>query len=97
MYFDKKLFDNLYGVKNIKFTSNKEKMRILIDLQKLRTMAVKSDPDFNVKHYAYILGNEVFYELKSEVIKEGRQNKLFGIPIYLDYYNSKDYRLLKEV
>lgn len=97
MYFDKQLLNNLYGAKNIIFTSNKEKMQILIDLQKLRILAEKSDPTFNVNHYAYILGNEIFYELKTEVIKEGRQNKLFGIPIYLDYYNSKDYRLLKEV
>jgi hypothetical protein len=97
MYFDKQLLNNLYGAKNIIFTSNKEKMRILVDLQVLRIRAEKSDPVFNVKNYIYVIGNEIFYEIKSYLIKEGRQNKLFGINVLIDYYNSKDYRLLKEV
>lgn len=99
MGFDrKKILDGLYNVKNnIVFTNYDNAMEFLVDLQVLRIRAEKSDPVFNVKNYVYVIGNEIFYEIKSYLIKEGRQNKLFGINVLIDYYNSKDYRLFKEV
>lgn len=98
MDIDRKILNGLYAVKNnIMFTNYDNTMKFLVDLQVLRIRAEKSDPLFNVKNYVYVIGNEIFYEIKSVLIKEGRQNKLFGINVLIDYYNSKDYKLYKEV
>lgn len=86
-----KAINNLYGDKYM------ESAYIIEALKKLLYYTKAYDKNFDSNNYMFVLGIGIVDKLLPDLVVECRNGKLFGIKVCIDYNDSSNYRLFKEV